>query len=76
MDLTSLTPIPGRATPELIAAVATATAECTALMNEQFLALLANDPEIARFDESIAMAILKRKRAMEGLLAHIGVNNW
>jgi len=29
-------------------------AECTALMNEQFLALVANDPDITRFDGKIA----------------------
>ena len=55
----------------LIEALATATAECTALMDEQFRALIARDPEIARFDQKIAKALEKRKLDMESLREHI-----
>jgi hypothetical protein len=37
-------------------------------MNEQFLALMANDPDMAQLDGKLAEAIMKRKLAMEALL--------
>jgi hypothetical protein len=60
----------------LIAAVATPTAECTSLMNQQFLALMANDTDIGRFDVLIATATEKRKRTMVVLLDHVRFNGW
>jgi hypothetical protein len=63
-------------TGALLRDLATATAECTALMNEQFAALIANDPDVARFDEKIAGAIQKRKAAMQNLLNYIQVSGW
>ena len=69
------TPLQG-ASAALINALAVATAECTALMNEQFLALMANDPDMARFDGKIAEAILKRKLAMEALPTQVQTNGW
>jgi hypothetical protein len=60
----------------LIADVKAATATCTAAMNEQFLALVANDPDIARFDAKIALAVAKRKSAMAALLKHVSTYGW
>jgi hypothetical protein len=56
--------------------VATATSECTAAMNEQFLALIADDPEVSRFDAKVAEAGQKRRRAMDNLLNHIRQHGW
>lgn len=71
-----MTPLGEGASAALINALAVATAECTALMNEQFLALIANDPDLARFDGKIAEAILKRKLDMESLLTQIQTSGW
>ena len=71
-----MSPAPGSATAELIAAVAVATAECTALMNEQFLALIAPEADATSFDARIAEAIDRRKLAMEALLNHVKINDW
>jgi hypothetical protein len=60
----------------LVNALAVATAECTALMNEQFLALIAHEPDMKRFDGKIAEAILRRKAAMEALLNHVTTYGW
>jgi hypothetical protein len=60
----------------LVAAAKAATAACTDAMNEQFLALVADDPNIARFDAKIAAAVTKRKLAMEALLDHVRLNGW
>ena len=60
----------------LVAAVHAATAACTEAMNEQFLALVANDPDITRFDAKIAQAVKKRKLAMAALLDHVRRNGW
>jgi hypothetical protein len=60
----------------LLAAVMAATAECNAAMNEQFLALLANDPDIARFDVKISAAVAKRKLEMAALLDHVRCYGW
>ena len=62
--------------PALLAAVAVATAECTSAMNEQFLALIANDPDLGRFDAKIALAVAKRKSAMDALLNHVSLYGW
>jgi len=56
--------------------VAAATAECTAAMNEQFLALIAGDDNPERFDQRIATAQEKRQRAMAAFLNHIRENGW
>jgi len=55
---------------------AAATAECTAAMNEQFLALVAGDADIERFNLRIAEAHEKRQRAMNSLLDHIRKYGW
>ena len=60
----------------MITGVAVATAECTSAMNEQFLALVANDPDMGRFDAKIAAAVCKRKLATAALLEHITLNGW
>jgi hypothetical protein len=60
--------------PEMLrlqAELAAATAECTAAMNEQFLALMAGDIDTERFNERIAKAQEKRQRAMDSLLNQI-----
>ena len=63
-------------TAKLVAAVAVATAECTAIMNQQFVALMSHDPNGASFDVELAAAIERRKLAMSTLLNHIGANGW
>ena len=45
-------------------------------MNEQFLALIANDPDLGRFDAKIALAVAKRKSAMDDLLNHVRRYGW
>ena len=55
---------------------AAATAECTAAMNEQFLALVARDANLERFNPRIAKAQEMRQRAMEALLNHIRMHGW
>jgi hypothetical protein len=55
---------------------ATATAECTAAMNEQFLALVAGDADFERFNQRVAKAQETRQRAMDRLLNHIRVHGW
>jgi hypothetical protein len=60
----------------LVAAVKAATAECTEAMNEQFLALVAGDPDTARFDAKIAQAVEKRKLAMAYLMDHVRLYGW
>ena len=69
-------PGPTSATAALVAAVALATAECTTAMNEQFAALMLNDPNISRFEAKIAEAGLKRKLALDALLEHIRLYGW
>jgi hypothetical protein len=61
---------------DLVKAVAAATAECTALMNQQFLALIANDPDVARFTALIEQGVQKRRIAMKSLLEHIARRGW
>jgi hypothetical protein len=56
--------------------VAAAMSECTAAMNEQFLAVIADDPDVSRFDAKIAEAGQKRRRAMDNLLNHIRQHGW
>lgn len=56
--------------------VAAASSECTAAMNEQFLAVIADDPDVARFDARVAEAGQKRKRAMDNLLSHVRQHGW
>jgi hypothetical protein len=55
---------------------AAATAECTAAMNEQFLALMAGDVNLERFNARIATAHEMRQRAMDSLLNHIRAHGW
>jgi hypothetical protein len=65
--------------PQLLrlqAEVATATAECTAAMNEQFLALVAGDRELERFSARIAKAQEIRQRAMDSFLNYIRLYGW
>jgi len=45
-------------------------------MNEQFLALVAGDPDTARFDAKIAQAVEKRKLAMAYLMDHVRLYGW
>lgn len=54
---------------------AIANAECTSAMNRQFLALV-NGEDIEPFNEPIAKAEEKRRRAMEALLNHIRMHGW
>jgi hypothetical protein len=63
-------------TAALVNDLAVATTECTALMNEQFLALIANDPDIGRFDGKIGEAIERRRVVMEKLLNQIKTSGW
>jgi hypothetical protein len=56
--------------------VAAAVSECTAAMNEQFLAVIAGDPDVSHFDAKIAEAVQKRRRAMDNLLNHIRQHGW
>jgi tellurite resistance protein len=53
-----------------------ATSECTAAINEQFLAVIADDPDVSRFDAKVAEALQKRRRAMDSLLSHIRQHGW
>ena len=55
---------------------AVATAECTAAMNEQFLALVAGDLNLEQFNPRIAKAQEMRQRAMDSLLNHIRTYGW
>jgi DNA replicative helicase MCM subunit Mcm2 (Cdc46/Mcm family) len=56
--------------------VEASTAECTAAMHEQFLAVIADDPDVSRLDAKVAEAGKKRKRAMDSLLNHIRQHGW
>jgi hypothetical protein len=56
--------------------VLAAIAECGAAMQDQFLALVAGDTDLARFDRQIAAAQEKRQRAMDALLNHIRMHGW
>jgi hypothetical protein len=56
--------------------VAAATSECTAAMNEQFLAVISDDPDVSRFNAKVAEARQKRRRAMDSLLNHIRQHGW
>ena len=56
--------------------VAAATSEFTAAMNEQFLAVILDDPDVSRFVVKVAEAGKKRKRAMDSLLNHIKEHGW
>ena len=60
----------------LMHAVVVATTECTALMNEQFIALVATDSDIARFDVKIVEAVSKRRAAMEALHTKLQASGW
>ena len=53
-----------------------ATAELTAAMNEKFLAVIGDDPDVSSFDEKIAEARKKRRRAMDSLLDHATEHGW
>ena len=55
---------------------AAATAECTAAMNEQFLALIAGDADLERFSHRIAKAHEMRGCTMEKLMNHIRTHGW
>jgi hypothetical protein len=56
--------------------VAAATVECTVAMNEQFLALVAGDADLERFNARIAKAQEMRQRTMDALLNHIRAHGW
>ena len=56
--------------------VVVAMSECTTAMNEQFLAVIADDPDVSRFDAKVAEAGQKRRRAMDNLLNHIRQHGW
>ena len=60
----------------LVDAVRAATAECVALMNEQFIAVTTNQTRADKLDEKIAKAIRQRKRAMDDLINHVQVYGW
>jgi hypothetical protein len=71
-----MTPPRESRTAALVNDLAVATTECTALMNEQFLALVANDPDIGRFNGKIGEAIERRRAVMEELLSQIKISGW
>ena len=56
--------------------VVVATAECTAALNEQFLAVLRGDPDVSSLDAKVAQARKKRKLAMGSLINHIREHGW
>jgi hypothetical protein len=62
----------GHVAPEF----AVTTAECTGALNEQFLALIAGDVDLERFNWRIANAQEIRQRAMDALLKHIRMHGW
>lgn len=70
-----MTPVPGT-TAALIAEVLAATAECTQAMQEQFLAVVANDPGLPSFDARIADANHRRRLAVEALHDYVSINGW
>jgi hypothetical protein len=62
---------------KLVAEAAAATAECTVALNEQFLALIADDTSrTTEIELKIVAAVEKRKRAMATLLEHIQAHGW
>ena len=63
-------------TIELVHAVAVATAECTALMNEQFLALIRRNSTISHFEAKMSAANWKRELSMNNLLNYVQVFGW
>jgi hypothetical protein len=56
--------------------LAVATAEFTAALNEQFLALVSGDVDLEQFKVRIATAQEARRRAMDSLLNHIRLHGW
>ena len=56
--------------------VVVATAECTAALNEQFLAVLRGDPDVSSLEAKVAQAGKKRKLAMGSLINHIREHGW
>ena len=55
---------------------AVANTECTAALNEQFLALIAGNENLELFNERIARAQELRQRAMDSLLNYIRLYGW
>jgi hypothetical protein len=53
-----------------------ATTEFTVAMNEKFLAVIGDAPDVSRFDEKIAEAREKRRRAMDSLIDHATEHGW